>query len=126
MVVKNTLAGIAADRTGKGALRGVLRGPTGLAFGYGEPAGPAKTLADFIRTSRVNLSISGAVLEGTALNGEEVQRLATLPPRPVLISQLMGNILAPLSGLVYALNYHIGGLARVLEGRRKQLEQSGS
>lgn len=122
MVVKNTLAGIAADRTNRGGLRGVIRGATGLAFGYGEPADPAKTLADYIRTSRVGVTISGAVMEGLVLNGDEVQHLATLPPKPVLMSQLMGNMLAPLSGLVYSLNFHISGLARVLEGRRKQLE----
>ena len=59
------------------------------------------------------------------LSAAEVVTLAALPAKPVLMSQLMGGLLAPLSGVVYALNYHLGGLARALDARRAQLEEAG-
>lgn len=123
MVVKNTLAGIAADNTGRGGLRKVLKGPSGLVFGYGEPADPAKLLTDYIRTSRVGLTVNGAVMEKLVLTGPEVQHLAGLPPKKVLMAQFLGSLNAPLTGVVRALNYHIRGLARVLEAHRKQLAE---
>ena len=126
MVVKNTLAGIAADNVGQPGLREILRGPTALAFGYGDPVDPARALAEHIRASRVNLTFSGAIADGQVMSGADVQRLATIPPRPVLMGQMMGNLLAPLNGLVYAVTYHIGGLARVLDARQKQLEEAGA
>lgn len=124
MVVKNTLVGIAADNTGRGKLREVLKGPTAIVLGYNEPGPPAKAIMDFVRTARVGITVNGGILEGQMLTPHDVQRLATLPSKSVLMGQLMGNMLAPLSGLVYSLNFHVSGLARVLEGRRKQLEQA--
>ena len=125
MVVKNTLAGIAAERTGRAGLKKIVKGPSAIAFGYGEPTEPAKLLSEFIRTSRVGVTINGAVMDGQTLDPADLQRFAALPPKRVLIGQLLGGIMAPLSGLVYALNYHMGGLARVLEARQQQLEQAG-
>lgn len=125
MVVKNTLAAIAAEHIGRGGLKQVMKGPSALVFGYGEPTEPAKVLSDFIRTSRASITINGAVMEGQVLNGADVQRFAALPPKKVLMAQLLGSMLAPLQGVVYALNFHMGGLARVLGARQKQLEQAG-
>ena len=126
MVVKNTLAGIAADNTGRSGLRKVLKGPSAIAFGYAEAADPARVLTDYIRTSRVGLTINGAVMDSTVLDAAELQYLAGLPPKKVLMAQLLGGMLAPLTNVVYALNYHISGLARVLDGRRKQLEEQAA
>lgn len=123
-VVKNTLVGIAGDRAGVPKVREVLKGPTIIAFGYKDPAEPAKILTEHIRAARVPITINGALVDGQVVNAAGVQQLATLPAKPVLVSQLMGNMLGPVSGLVYALNFHIGGLARVLDARRKQLEET--
>jgi large subunit ribosomal protein L10 len=126
LVVKNTLARIAADNAGVSGLSEVLQGPTAIAFGYdGDVVEPAKRLTEHIRTSRVNVAITGAIMDGQILRGPEVRALATIPPKPVLVGQLMGGLLAPLNGVVYALTYHIGGLARVLDARRQQMEEAG-
>ncbi len=125
LVVKNALASIAADNAGKEGLRGVLKGPTAIAFGYEDVVDPAKVLTDHIRASRVNVTISGAVMGSEVLDAQDVQLLAAIPPKPVLLGQLMGNMLGPITGLAYALTYHIGGLARALEARRQQMEDAG-
>ena len=124
LVVKNTLAGIASDNAGVPGLRQILEGPTGLAFGYGDIIDPAKALAEHIQATRVTLAIHGAITDGQVLSGAEVQRLAAIPSKPVLMSQMLGNMLAPLYGLAYTLTYHIAGLARVLDARRSQMERA--
>lgn len=114
-VVKNTLAGIAADAAGKPALKGVIKGQTGIAFGYGDPAEPAKLLADYIRAHRLTLVIRGGVLGSQALSGEEVRRLAELPPKNELVAMLLGQALAPIANFVYVLNAPLTALAIVLQ-----------
>ena len=73
LVVKNALASIAADNVGKEGLRGVLKGPTAIAFGYEDVVDPAKVLTDHIRASRVNVTISGAVMGSEVLDAQDVQ-----------------------------------------------------
>ncbi len=124
VVVKNTLLGIAADRAGKPALRQVVKGPTGIAFGYGDVVEPAKALHDHIQAMRLPVTITGAVMDGQLLQPDEVRTLATLPPKPVLMGRLLGAVLGPLYGLSYILSYHTGALARALDARRRQLEES--
>lgn len=126
VVVKNTLLGIAADNTGKAGLRQVVRGPTAVAFGYGDIVDPAKVLHQHILESKVPLQISGAVMNGQVLSAAEVQALAVLPSKQVLMGKLVGAVIGPVYGLAYVLNYHVAGLARVLEARRKQLEGAKS
>ncbi|MBM3949100.1 MAG: 50S ribosomal protein L10 [SAR202 cluster bacterium] len=116
-VVKNTLAGIAADAAGKPALKGIIKGQTGIAFGYGDPAEPAKLLSDYIRTNRMTLEIRGGVLGKQALSVDEVRRLAELPPKNELIAKLLGQAQAPIASFVYVLNAPLTALAIVLQRR---------
>lgn len=126
MVVKNTLAGIAAKNTGKGPLSDVLKGPSALVFGYADPVAAPRTLRDYLTENQIGLTITGGILDGRALTKADVEMLASLPTRPVLMSRLMGGLLGPLTGVVHGLNFHISGLARVLDGRRKQLEAAAA
>jgi large subunit ribosomal protein L10 len=98
-VSKNTLARIAAERSGNEALAGLLQGPTAIAFCKGDPAAVAKKLSDVARDTKI-LRLKGAVVEGRALDEDGVKRLATLPSREVLAAQLVGVMAAPLQQLV--------------------------
>lgn len=125
-VVKNTLAYLAADAAGKPELKRIIQGPSAIAFGYGEPTDPARAIADFIRENRSALQIRGALLDGDVLDGAQVQQLANLPGKDVLLAQLLGQIQAPVSGLVNVLSGPISGLARVLQGRIDNLQEQPS
>ena len=122
-VIKNTLAFLAADQAGRPAVKDVIDGPTGIAFGYGEPTEPAKALSGFIRSTRSALTIQGGELDGRALSSDDVQRLADMPTRDVLVATLLMRMNAPISGLVNVLNGPIAGLARVLQGRIDNLQE---
>ncbi len=123
-VIKNSLALMAADSAGKPAMKDVIDGPTGIAFGFGDASEPAKALSDFIRANRSALKIRGAELDGRALTPAEVQQLASLPGKDELIAQLLAQMLSPITGLVGVMNGPVGGLARVLQAHVDNLAQA--
>jgi large subunit ribosomal protein L10 len=126
LVVKNTLMGLAADAAQRPQLKDIMQGPTAVAFGYGDPVDAARTLHDYIRTTRSPLNIQGALLsDGAPLAARDVERLATLPPRPQIVAQLLGQIQAPIYRLLGVLNGPLWSLGGLLQARIQQLESGG-
>ena len=125
-IVKNTLTRRAAAEAGADALLVMLEGPTAIAFieSGGDPAAVAKALATKAKETNV-LTLRGGILEGKTLSGEEVDRLATLPPLDVLRGQLVGAIVAPLTQLVALVNAPLRNLHGLIDARIKQLEAQG-
>jgi large subunit ribosomal protein L10 len=125
-IVKNTLTKLAAERAGAEALLVMLEGPTAIAFieSGGDPAAVAKALAQTARETNV-LALRGGMLEGKTLTGEEVDRLATLPPVEVLRGQLLGAVIAPLTQLLALVSAPLQNLHGLIEARIKQLEEQG-
>ena len=121
-VVKNSLAQFAARQAGMDELAGSFEGPIAVAIGYDEISAAAKTLDDYIRTTKSILSIKGGFLEDRILSAGDVTTLAKLPSREVLISQVMAGIQSPITGLVNVLAGPIRGLMGVLQARIQQLE----
>jgi large subunit ribosomal protein L10 len=125
-IVKNTLTRRAAERAGADALLVMLEGPTAIAFieSEGDPAAVAKALAKTAKDTNV-LTLRGGILEGKTLSGEEVDRLATLPPVDVLRGQLVGAVVAPLTQLLALVSAPLRDLHGLIEARIKQLEEQG-
>jgi large subunit ribosomal protein L10 len=125
-IVKNTLTRRAAEKAGAEALLVLLEGPTAIAFieSSGDPAAVAKALAQTAKETNV-LTLRGGILEGKALSGEEVDRLATLPPLDVLRGQLVGAVVAPLTQLLALVSAPLRDLHGLIEARIKQLEEQG-
>ena len=115
-VVKNTLSERAADQVGAEGLKELLQGPTAMTFVRGDAAAAAKALRDFRRsTQNTLLEFKGGWMNGQALSPDDVDAIAQLPSRDVLIGRLVGTVAAPLSGLVTALSNLPAGLARQLQ-----------
>ena len=117
-VFKNTLARRAAVDTGNSALVDLLVGPSALTFVSGDAAATAKALKEFSKNNPL-LVIKGGVLAGKALAAKDVEALADLPSREVLLAQLAGAIQAPLvktAGLLQALPRNMAyGLKALLD-----------
>jgi large subunit ribosomal protein L10 len=122
-VVKNSLTERAADRSGAEELKPLLVGPTALAFVRGDVATAAKTLADYGRGIQM-LPFKGGLMDGAALDSDQLRALSRLPSREVLYGQLVGIVASPVSGLVRTLNALLGGLAVAL-GQVRDKMQSG-
>jgi large subunit ribosomal protein L10 len=125
-IVKNTLTRRAAEQAGAEALLVMLEGPTAIAFieSAGDPAAVAKALAATAKETNV-LTFRGGILDGTALSGDEVDRLATLPPLDVLRGQLVGAIVAPLTQLLALVSAPLRDLHGLIDARIEQLEEQG-
>jgi len=113
-VVKNRLAKIAAQEAGTGELNELLVGPSALAMGSGDEVTIARTFLDAIKPFR-QVAVRGAVLSGKRVDADAVARLATLPTRDVLLGQLAGGIVAPLSSMASLLAAPLRNLGYALQ-----------
>ena len=118
-VIKNRLMKIAAADSVGSALDPLLTGPTAIAFGNDEGA-TAKAVMDTMRPYKT-VKITGALLGDRAIDADGVSRLASLPSRDVLLSQVAGVFTAPLAmtaGLFDAPLRDIVGLVAALEAKQ--------
>ena len=125
-VAKNTLVQRAAEDAGVEGLEQMLVGPTAIAFITGEPVDAAKAIRDFAKTNQ-GLVIKGGFMDGRALTVTEVNQLADLESREVLLAKLAGAMKANLSkaaGLFAAPASQVARLAQALVD--KLGEESGA
>jgi large subunit ribosomal protein L10 len=122
VVVKNTLAQRALAANSVTALDEHLAGPTGLVLAGKDPVAAAKVLTDFIREFE-KPAIKIGLVDGRPVTGDQVKRLASLPPREVLLSQLAGAMQAPvaqLGGLLNGILYQMVGALEALRAQRSE------
>jgi large subunit ribosomal protein L10 len=122
-VVKNSLTERAADQAGAETLKDFLAGPTALTFVRGDVATAAKAIADYARATQL-LPFKGGLLDGAALDPDQIRSISRLPSREVLYGQLVGVVASPVSGLVRTLNALVSGLAVAL-GQVREKKESG-
>ena len=119
VVIKNTLALRAVNESGLAGTR--LRGPTGVVVSR-DPVAAAKVLTEFAKENEQRPSVKGGMLDGQAIDEQQVKRLATLPSRERMLAELGASMQAPLAMFVGVLNSLLTNFAGVLEARRQQLE----
>ena len=124
-VAKNTLTKIAAKDAGVELDNELLVGPTAIAFIKGDPVLAAKSLRDFAKTN-TPLIIKGGFLDGKILSAEEINKLADLESREVLLGKMAGAMLASLSQAVYLLNAPLAQVARLAGALEAKAEQDPS
>jgi large subunit ribosomal protein L10 len=118
-VTKNTLMRRAIKDTRFAALDSSLGGPVGLILSYADPVELAKTVSG-LKDLGEKFKVRSGVLDGKPLTAEEINALATLPPREVIFAQLLGLIQAPATRLARLLNEPGSGLARLLDAIGKK------
>jgi large subunit ribosomal protein L10 len=123
-IVKNTLGGIAADRSGRVTVKELLAGPTAVTFCGEDLVAAAKALSDFAKT-HPQLAVRGGVLDASLIDPDGVKALAGLPSRDVLIAQVVGTMAAPMTGLVTVLQGTISGFVRALDQVAQQRVAAG-
>ena len=102
-VVKNTLLRFAVNNCGMNELDDLLSGTTSLAICNDDPVAPARIVNDFAKKMGDRFSIKGGFMEGKVMPLSEVMALAEIPPLPILRAQVLGTMLAPISGLACVL-----------------------
>ena len=112
-VAKNTLTKIAAKDAGVDLDTSLLTGPTAIAFITGDPVLAAKGLRDFAKDNKP-LIIKGGFLDGKSITADEINKLADLESREVLLAKLAGGMKASLSNAASLFNAPLSQAARVL------------
>ena len=119
VVIKNTLAARAVTEVGLDAER--LRGPTGVVVAK-DAVGAAKLLTDFARENDQKPSVKGGMLEGVNIDEAQVKRLASMPSREQMLSELGAGLMSPMAAFAGALNGMMYMMVGALEALRTQKE----
>jgi len=111
-VAKNTLIKRAASEAGVEGLDELFVGPTAIAFVSGEAVDAAKAIKKFAKDHKA-LVIKGGYMDGRALTVAEVERIADLESREVLLAKLAGAMKANLSKAAALFNAPASQVARL-------------
>jgi large subunit ribosomal protein L10 len=119
-VLKNTLLKLACRRTGMAALEPFLEGPTAIAYSVEDEVSPARALVTFAKQHERPVVKAGMIGE-RFYSKEELIQLAALPPRDILLGQVIGTIVAPLSSFLGAVDVLLASPAALADSlSRKQ------
>ena len=122
-VAKNTLTALAAKDAEVGGLEDLLLGPTAIAFVTGDPVEAAKGLKAFAKTND-KLIIKGGIFEGVLMSAEEVEKIASLESRDVLLAKAASVFKAPLFSAAYILQAPLAQAARTVDALRAKQENA--
>ncbi|GFG73154.1 50S ribosomal protein L10 [Mycobacterium botniense] len=127
-VAKNTLVKRAAAEAGIEGLDELFVGPTAIAFVTGEPVDAAKALKTFAKEHKA-LVIKGGYMDGRPLTVAEVERIADLESREVLLAKLAGAMkgnLAKAAGLFSAPASQVARLVAALQDKKAAEAPAGA
>lgn len=124
LVIKNSILERASEKLGFEEIKEVLAGPNSISISYDDPIGPARIINDQYKETELPV-VKLCFIEGKWFTPKEVKRLADLPPREVLVGQLLNLMVSPMSRFVGLAHNLISGLVRVVDGIRekKQAEE---
>ncbi|MHB8795813.1 MAG: 50S ribosomal protein L10 [Candidatus Nanopelagicales bacterium] len=124
-VVKNTLTRIAAKEAGVAGVDDLLAGPSAIAFVKGDAVDAAKAIRNFAREHPA-LVIKGGYMDGKTLSAADVQKIADLESREVLLARLAGALTAKQSQAAALFAAPLAKAARALGALQAKLETEPS
>lgn len=113
-VIKNTMLRFATADSSLADLHPFLEGPTALALHVDDPVAPAKLVHAFMGKDKP-MQVKAGFVDGKVISAAEVEALSKLPAKEVLVAQVLGTMIAPVTGLATVLNANIRGLAVALQ-----------
>lgn len=121
-VVKNTLLRRASDGTPAKGIEQFFVGPTAIAIAKTDAVAVAKALVNFARDNE-KFEIQAAMLGDRAITAADIQELAKMPPREVLLARMLGSLNAPVSNFVGVLSAIVSQLVYVLKAIENKKSQ---
>jgi large subunit ribosomal protein L10 len=102
--------------------KSIFKGQTAIAFGYDDEVAAAKTVTDYVRTSKIVVLKSG-ILGGRTLTADQVENLAKVPGgKNNAKAQVVGVIQGPLSTTYSLLTAPMRDFCYVIQARAEQLK----
>lgn len=112
-VYKNKLLLLALNELGIKGAEQYLNGTTAVAFSYDDEVSGAKVTCETAEKTK-KLTVKFGLLNGNFVEGKEIEALAKLPSKEVLIATLLRTLNAPITGLARVSIAPVKGLARAL------------
>ena len=127
LVAKNTLINVVLKEQGIEGFEATLQGPTALVLVGDEVVAPAKAITEFAKAHPRDLPRSkGGRLEGSVLGEDALVRIAKLPSKQQIQSQLVGVLAAPLQQLVGLLEGPQRNLVTVMNNYVDKMKDGGN
>lgn len=129
-ILKNSLTALAVKKLKLDEMLEHLEGPTAIVFGKDDPSAIAKIIVDFTKDKITSVNPEGlprikiGYIDGQIMDSTGIRRLASLPSKSVLYSQVIAGVQSPLYGLVNVINGTMNKLVWCLEAIKKKKEQS--
>lgn len=124
LVAKNTLINVVLKEQGQEGFGETLQGPTALVLIDEDPVAPAKALTDYAKDHPRELpTAKGGLLQGSQVGPDALARIAKLPSRQELLSELVGVLQAPMQQLVGVLQGPQRDLVSVITNHKNKLEE---
>jgi large subunit ribosomal protein L10 len=121
IVVKNTLAERALAELDLPDIVTHLKGPTAVVIGKADPVEAARVLSEFAKENDNKPAIKGGIVEKRAVTTKDIDRLARLPSREQLLSELAGAMQAPMAQLLFCLQAKMQETLGLLEALKEQI-----
>lgn len=100
----------------------VLKGNTSVAFSKDDPVAPARIIKEIFTKYKLPIA-KAAIVEGKFFDKTGVDKIASLPSKEELLSQLVAGIQSPISGLVYSLGGIINEFVYTVQAVKEQKEK---
>ena len=124
-VLKNRLIRKVAEANGLDALSGLkLTGDTAVVVGKGDAGQVAKTIKEFMASTKEIVAPKAGFYDGAVLSKEDVLAIAALPSKDALRAQLLGLLNAVPTGLVRVLNAKVASIVNVVNAYKNKLEEA--
>lgn len=120
-VIKNTLLRLASEGTDFGIAQAHLKGPLALILANKDVVEPTKILVEFAKKN-AELEVKAGVLEGKILTPDQLNALASLPSREILLGKLLSVMVGVQGSFVNVLSAVPRGLVQVLNAIREKKE----
>jgi large subunit ribosomal protein L10 len=125
-VYKNTMIRLAAREAGLEGLEPFLSGTTAIAMSETDVTAPAKIIVDYAKKIQGKFEVKVGFVEGKVVDVKEVEAIAALPSKEVLVATVLAGLNAPISGFVNVLNGNLRGLAIALNAIREKKESEAA
>ncbi|MDM8553764.1 50S ribosomal protein L10 [Desulfococcaceae bacterium HSG7] len=122
-VVKNSLLIRASENTDVAVIKDYFKGPSGVAYCEDDPVAPAKILMAFAKENKA-LEIKTGVMNGKVLDHTDIKALSALPPRDILLGQVLSAMNGVPSALVRVLSGVTSQFLNVLTAIKEQKESA--
>jgi len=126
-VVKNTLFKRAVGDKLTPELEALLKGPTAIAFAKTDAVETTKALLKYLKELRKpEIVITGGLMAGKVFSPDQVTALSKVPPREVVLGQVVGTLQAPLSGFAGTMHGVLSEFARTMQALVDHKQAAGA